>query len=151
MCHQSVGLISRTLEAAGYPTLGFSSALSITRRVNPPRVAFLDVPLGHTTGPPNDADIQRRILTDGLTTGRALDKPGVVELPYRWCDDDWKRDGLSWSRKRQAAGTSGQPGGDTRTARSSEPQYQSDADREAAAAVPWGEQCLVCVGVPAPD
>ncbi|MEM7325052.1 MAG: hypothetical protein AAF531_18330 [Actinomycetota bacterium] len=148
MCHQSVGLIARHIEAAGYPTIGFTSARTITASANPPRSAFVDVPLGHTTGGPNDPDGQRRILTDGLTGAAALDQPGgIVDLPYRWVDDDWKADPLSWSRKRQDGGLSGKPAGDTRTGRSAEPVYQSDADRQAAAAVAWEDQCLVCIGV----
>jgi len=147
VCHQSVGLIARHIEAAGYPTVGFTSARTITASANPPRSVFLDVPLGHTTGGPNDPDGQRRILIDGLTAAAALDGPGIVDLPYRWTDDDWKADPLSWSRNRQDGGQSGTPAGDTRTERSAEPVYQTEADRAAADAVPWDDQCLVCIGI----
>ncbi len=109
---------------------------------------FLDLPLGHTTGGPNDAESQRRILIDGLTAGAAITEPGtIVELPYRWLDDDWKADPLSWSRKRQDNGQTKKPAGDTRTGRSDQPKYQTDADRLAAESVDWDDQCLVCLGV----
>jgi hypothetical protein len=112
---------------------------------------FLDVPLGHTTGGPADPDMQRQILTDGLTAGAEIDVSGtIVDLDYRWRDDDWKADPLSWSRRRQDSGATGRrSGGDTRTGRSAEPVYQHDDDRQAAEATEWDEQCLVCLGLPA--
>ncbi len=106
------------------------------------------MPLGHTTGAPNDPDGQRRVLIDGLTAGAAIAEPGtIVDLPYRWRDDEWKADPLSWSRKRQRAGTTATSGGDTRTARATEPRYQTEDDRAAADGVAWADQCLVCLGV----
>ncbi len=148
MCHQSVGLIARHLEAAGLPTLGFTSARTITASANPPRSVFLDLPLGHTTGPPNDAETQRRILVDGLTAGAAIAETGtIVDLAYRWKDDDWKADPLSWSRKRQDRGETSSPAGDTRSGRSADPRYQTDDDRVAAEQTDWDDQCLVCLGV----
>ncbi len=157
MCHQSVGLIARDLEAAGYPTIGFTSARTITTRVRPPRSVFLDVPLGHTTGAPGETVTQRQILTDGLEAGHRLTTPGhVIDLPYRWIDDRWKADPLSWSRSAQEAG-SGPDGShfgarpvtrsDTRNERRSEPQYQLEDDRDTADAVSWDEQCRVCLGL----
>ena len=117
---------------------------------NPPRSVFVDLPLGHTTGLPHDVEGQRTILTEGLAAAHALTKPGVVDLPYRYVDDDWKANPLGWSRKRQSSGSASKRSGDSRTGRSSEPQYQSDADRQAAEAVAWDDQCLVCVGLDGP-
>ena len=78
-----------------------------------------------------------------------MTEPGsVVDLPYRYVDDDWKVSPLGWSRKRQHQGSAGKKSGDSRTGRSDEPQYQSDDDRNAAAAVDWDDQCRVCVGLP---
>lgn len=152
MCHQSVGLIARHLEANGFPTIGFSSARTITASANQPRTVFVDLPLGHTVGLPHDRDGQRRILTEGLTAAAAITEPGtIIDLPVRYIDDDWKAEPLSWSRKRQDGGGTrpGAPkGGDTRTARSETPVYQTPDDREAAEAVAWEEQCRVCIGLP---
>ena len=53
-----MGLIARQIEAVGIPTLSMTSALSITRAVHPPRGAFLDYPLGHTTGKANEPGLQ---------------------------------------------------------------------------------------------
>lgn len=112
---------------------------------------FLDLPLGHTTGPPNDPEYQRFALMEGLHAAHDMPKPEIVDLPYRWVDDEWKADPLSWSRRRQDAGESGQRAGDTRTARNDEPVYQNDADRAAADATAWDNQCQVCLGLPTPD
>ena len=111
----------------------------------------MDLPLGHTTGGPNDPEGQRQLLVDGLTAGLAITEPGaIVDLNYRWTDDLWKADPLSWSRQRQEAGQTGDPAGDTRTERSDKPQYQTEADRQAAEQVGWDDQCLSCLGISEP-
>ncbi len=109
---------------------------------------FIDLPLGHTTGLPNDPEGQRALLSEGLSAAKAITEPGaIVELPYRFIDDDWKANPLGWSRKRQSSGSSGKSSGDSRTGRSAEPVYQNDDDRIAAEAVDWDEQCLACIGL----
>jgi hypothetical protein len=104
-----------------------SSALDITRHVNPPRAVFLDYPLGHTTGKPNEPALQREILRVALEVFESLREPGSVKiLPFRWSeDDDWKRSALI--------------GGDDRQPRYDTPQYQNEEDRNRA------EACEVCV------
>jgi hypothetical protein len=146
VCHQSVGLIARQLEAAGLPTVGFTSARTITASANQPRAVFVDLPLGHTTGLPDDPVGQRRILTEGLRAAEAITEPGaIVDLPFRYVDDEWKANPLGWSRKRQDGGQSGQSSGDSRTSRSDAPVYQNDADRAVAEATDWDDQCRVCI------
>lgn len=77
-----------------------------------------------------------------------MTEPGTIaDLGYRWRDDAWKADPLSWSRKRQSEGRTGTSGGDTRSARSDEPRYQTEDDRVAAESLGWEEQCLVCLGI----
>ncbi len=95
-----------------------TSALSITRAVNPPRAVFLDFPLGHTTGKPGEPELQRQILLGALAAFTELEKPGEVKrLPYRWSvDDSWKDSVMR--------------GGDSRVERSEQPQYQLASDRE---------------------
>jgi hypothetical protein len=113
---------------------------------------FVDLPLGHTTGLPHDPDGQRALLTEGLTRAHRLTEPGsIVDLPYRYVDDDWKTQPLGWSRKRQDRGETSERAGDTRTARSPEPTYQTEADREAAERVDWDRQCQVCIGLDSPE
>ena len=112
-----MGLIARQVEAAGISTLCMSSALDITRSVNPPRAAFLDYPLGHTTGKPHEPELQREILVEALQGFTELTTPGSIKmLPFRWSEDDaWKE--------------TAQRGKDDRLPRYGTPQYQTEEDR----------------------
>jgi len=113
---------------------------------------FVDLPLGHTSGAPDDPVGQRQLLTNGLAAGFQITKPGqIVDLPFRWVDDDWKASPLSWSRRRQVQGVTSESAGDTRSHRSDQPYYHNDVDREAAAGVTWDEQCASCLGIARPD
>lgn len=132
-----MGLIARVLEAAGYPTLSLSSAYSITRAVHPPRAVFIDFPLGHTSGKPHDAAQQDDLLRRALHGFQSIRTPGdVLVLPDSWHDgvdgDAWKDAVLN-------------PGGDDRTERAAEPQYQLDADRALADAALASGGCPSCV------
>ncbi len=108
-----------------------SSALDITKAVNPPRAAFLDYPLGHTTGKPHEPELQRTILMQALEGFTSITVPGSVKiLPFRWsAEDEWKRTAMM--------------DGDTRTPRSDTPQYQNEEDRLRAEAN-QPEACPVC-------
>jgi hypothetical protein len=139
VCHQSVGLIARQLEEAGLPTLSMTSALSITRSVGVPRGAFVDFPLGHTTGEPHRPAEQMALLRAALQAFTELEEPGVVKpLPLRWSGgEDW----------RQEAFRSSGGGSDARTARTDAPQYQSEADRVVADELHARAGCHACVGI----
>lgn len=118
VCHQSAGLIARALEAEGVATVCLTSAWHVTARVNPPRAAFLDFPLGHTSGRPGRFPEQVAIMRDALALLRRDAAPSPIEvLPYEW-GEDWKggraSDDYSW------------PG------RNDWPQYQYTDDRDAA-------------------
>lgn len=93
------------------------SALDIMKAVNPPRAAFLDFPLGHTTGEPHQPEQQREIVLRALEGFSSLTTPGLIKmLPFRWSEgEDWK--------------TTAMNGGDTRVERYTTPQYQSEEDR----------------------
>lgn len=97
-----------------------TSAWDITRAVNPPRAAFLDFPLGHTTGKPHEPDLQRKILVEALSSFETMTEPGSIrELPFRWSEDE------EWKEKAFAEG-------DDRTPRHDTPQYQDEEDRRRA-------------------
>ena len=88
-----MGLISRAVEEAGIPTLCMTSALDITRAVKPPRSVFVNFPLGHQTGKPNEPKLQRNIVRDALSALETMSTPGeIVSLPYVWDenDDSWE-------------------------------------------------------------
>jgi hypothetical protein len=126
-----VGLIARHAEAAGIPTLSMTSALDVTKAVNPPRAAFLNYPLGRTTGKPNEPELQQEILVQALEGFTSLTTPGSIKtLPFRWSEDDrWKRTAMTE--------------GDTRTQRHDTPQYQTEEDR-IRAEQNNPEACVVC-------
>ena len=70
-----------------------SSALDITRAVKPPRSVFINFPLGHQTGRPDDPALQRAIVLDALAAAGTISAPGeVFTLPYVWDeqDDSWE-------------------------------------------------------------
>ena len=143
MCHQSVGLIARAIEAAGVPTTSLTSAWSITAAVNPPRAAFVDHPLGRTAGKPNDPAGQRRIVGAALNLLETATEPGrIVDLGERWGDDAWRSDPLGGGNGSSAGQGSS---GDSRTARHATPQYQSDEDaRRAAQRLGEAVACVAC-------
>ena len=111
------------MEAAGIPTLCMTSALDITQSVNPPRAAFLDYPLGHTTGKPHEPELQRDILMAALEGFTTITVPGtVLKLPFQWSEAEaWKE--------------TAQRGPDDRLPRYDTPQYQNEDDRRRAEAV----------------
>jgi hypothetical protein len=89
VCHQSVGLIARVVEEAGIPTLCMTSALDITQAVKAPRGVFVNYPLGHQTGKPNDPENQRAIVRDAMRAFETIQTPGeIVQLPYVWDPND---------------------------------------------------------------
>jgi hypothetical protein len=109
-----------------------SSALDITRAVNPPRAVFTDFPLGHTAGKPLDRQLQRKIMIETLRAFETMRFPGSIEtLPFEWsADHSWKHAGAGES--------------DNRTPRTDEPTYQTEDDRAAAAEGKLAEECIVC-------
>ena len=134
-----MGLIAREIEGRGIPTISMSSAYSITAAVRPPRAVYLDFPLGHTAGKAHDPALQRRVLRDTLDALAAIDTPGTIRrLPYRWAEDDAWKD----SERRPDHGGSG---GDDRTVRHPDPQYQCEEDRVAAQVAFEREGCPSCV------
>lgn len=126
-----MGLVARHLEAAGIPTLCMTSALDITKAVRPPRAAFLDYPLGYTTGKPGAPELQRQILLKALDAFTSLSSPGTVKtLSFRWSEDE------SWKDRAFALG-------DDRLPRHDTPQYQCEADRRLAEQA-FAASCTVC-------
>lgn len=140
MCHQSVGLIAREIEAQGIATICLSSAYSITAAVNPPRAVYLDFPLGHTSGKAHDKALQRRIMIQTLQALESIQSPGqIVELEHQWhTDDGWK------DRVMRPQSDSGNHS-DDRIERVSEPQYQTDDDATQANAAMRTDGCPTCV------
>ena len=94
VCHQTVSLVARHLEAGGIPTVVMGCAKDIVEHVAVPRFLFSDFPLGNSAGKPHDSASQAFTLELAL---RVLDcAPGpqtTVQSPLRWSEDfSWKRD-----------------------------------------------------------
>lgn len=145
-----MGLIAREIEKHGIPTICLTSALSITRAVNPPRAVYVDFPLGHTTGKANDRPLQRRIMIDTLSALDSIQVPGDIRmLPYQWAQDDAWKDTVM--RPQQDAQTADTEQRDDRLSRTTKPQYQNPADRRAAEAALAAGGCRGCVFLEAPE
>lgn len=66
MCHQTVGLVQRTLEQRGVPTVSLSNLKQRSMPLNLPRVLFTRLERGQTVGEPHDAEGQRATLRAAL-------------------------------------------------------------------------------------
>ena len=94
MCHQTVSLAARHLEAHGIATVIMGCAKDIVEHCGVPRFLFSDFPLGNSAGRPFDVESQAQTLELAL---RILETAPVarttVQSPLRWMDDaSWKRD-----------------------------------------------------------
>lgn len=94
VCHQSLALIARQLEANGIATVVMGCAKDIVERVGVPRFVFSDFPLGNAAGRPDDRVSQD--LTLDLALGlldTATAARSTLRSPLRWSDSaDWKLD-----------------------------------------------------------
>ncbi|MFM7120172.1 MAG: hypothetical protein ACKOZX_07985 [Gammaproteobacteria bacterium] len=156
MCHQSVGLIARAIEARGLPTVSLTSAWSITRAVNPPRAVYTDFPLGHTAGKQGDVPMQRDIMRAALRAITAFEQPGLIEtLSWQWSSDDAWKDRVMRPKPPaepsaedrgdvddRARGGAARDTGDDRVERHATPQYQTPEDEAAAAAAGTCPDCI---------
>ena len=93
MCHQTVSLVARHLEAHGMTTVVLGSARDIVEHCGVPRFVFTDFPLGNPCGKPYDAAMQRSIVGLGLDLlERAFVPRTTVQTPFVWSDDQSWRD-----------------------------------------------------------
>jgi len=100
VCHQTVSLAARHLEANGIPTVIMGCAKDIVEHCGVPRFLFSDFPLGNSAGRPFDVESQRQTLELAL---RVLESAPAarttVQSPLRWSEDAaWKRDFNDLSR-----------------------------------------------------
>jgi D-proline reductase (dithiol) PrdB len=94
VCHQSVSLAARSLEAAGIATVIMGCALDIVKHVGAPRLLFNDFPLGNSAGRPNDKPSQNKILSMALDLlEQAKSSRSVRHSNIKWSDNNlWKGD-----------------------------------------------------------
>ncbi|WP_420132431.1 glycine reductase [Rhodopseudomonas sp.] len=94
VCHQTVALVARHLEASGIATVIMGCAKDIVEHAAVPRFLFSDFPLGNSAGKPHDRaslaftlELALRLLETAPTAQT------TVQSPLRWSDDpSWKRD-----------------------------------------------------------
>ena len=94
VCHQSVSLAARLLEANGIATVIMGCAKDIVEHVGVPRFLFSDFPLGNAAGKPNDAASQAQTLELALSLlERAPAARTTLQSPLVWSGDPaWKLD-----------------------------------------------------------
>lgn len=80
LCHQTVALIARAIEAAGIPTIMIGIERDVIDSVRPPRTAYYNGKLGSIVGEPNWKEHQLRILDESLRWIETFDQPGVKKL-----------------------------------------------------------------------
>lgn len=80
LCHQTLGLAARALEAAGVSTMMLSVDKATTARVKPPRAAYYKGERGSVAGLPNFSEHQRRILDESLRQLEPMDQVGIRSL-----------------------------------------------------------------------
>jgi D-proline reductase (dithiol) PrdB len=85
-----VGLIARSIEAAGIPTVVISITRDLTEAVGAPRAVFVKWPLGHPLGEADNAAQQRTLIFDALRLLVNATEPGIIHDPgYRWRREDY--------------------------------------------------------------
>jgi D-proline reductase (dithiol) PrdB len=91
VCHQTVSLVSRHLEAAGIPTVVVGSARDIVEECGVARLLFVDFPLGNPCGRPDDRTMQQSIVSLALDlVDTAIAPRTTVQAPVRWESDNWR-------------------------------------------------------------
>ena len=94
MCHQTVSLAARHLEANGIATIVMGCAKDIVEYCGVPRFLFSDFPLGNAAGRPKDPESQAFTLELALRVLESAPAPRTtVQSPLRWsADPSWKLD-----------------------------------------------------------
>lgn len=95
VCHQSLSLAARHLEAAGITTVIMGCAKDIVEHCGVPRFVFSDFPLGNAAGRPFDEQSQHFTLGLALSALDIVARPRttlVSPLAWKAGDDSWKDD-----------------------------------------------------------
>jgi D-proline reductase (dithiol) PrdB len=80
LCHQTLGIIARVIEASGIPTMCISVETAITDKTRPPRTAYYNGELGQVAGKPNWPQYQLRVLDEAIRWIETFDQPGSRKL-----------------------------------------------------------------------
>jgi D-proline reductase (dithiol) PrdB len=95
VCHQTVSMVARHLEANGIPTVIIGSAKDIVEHCGVPRFVFNDFPLGNPCGHPWDKEMQAASLKLALQVLESATAPRTtIQSPFAWKADD-----LGWRER----------------------------------------------------
>jgi D-proline reductase (dithiol) PrdB len=94
VCHQSVSLVARHLEADGISTVVMGCAKDIVEHCGVARFLFSDFPLGNGAGRPHDPGSQEMTLELALALLETAAEPRTtLQSPLRWsASGEWKQD-----------------------------------------------------------
>jgi hypothetical protein len=94
VCHQTVSLVARHLEANGIATVVMGCAKDIVEHCGVPRFLFSDFPLGNGAGRPHDPESQTTTLELALRLLESAPGPRTtMQSPLQWGESaDWKLD-----------------------------------------------------------
>ena len=94
VCHQTVSLVARHLEANGIPTIVMGCAKDIVEHCGIARFLFSDFPLGNSAGRPHDVASQEMTLELALALLETAAEPRTtLQSPLKWSESaDWKLD-----------------------------------------------------------
>lgn len=100
VCHQTMSLMARHLDANGIATVVMGTAKDIVEQCGVPRLLFSDFPLGNAAGRPWDVASQDATLELALRLLESAPAPRTtVQNPLRWSGaPDWKLDYLNVAR-----------------------------------------------------
>ena len=150
MCHQTASILARAIEESGTPTVVVGSAFDILQRGNPPRVAYVDFPLGHSCGKPFDKVNQLHVMTQAVSMlhndapAHALERGSGIVQPL--CVGEWTELDEDMNLTIGGGGM-GESGIDTRQPRDNVRRYQSAEDLTAE--MPWeASDEAICVVSP---
>ena len=80
-----MGLIARTIEAAGIATISSIGLKAIAEKVRPPRVIHLKWPFGHPLGEPFNRAQQLSVVHDALRALYTIEELGTILEPgWAW-------------------------------------------------------------------
>ncbi len=80
LCHQTLGILARTIEKMNIPTIMLSVDRNLTDLVRPPRTAYYAGEFGSVAGKPDWKEFQLRILDESLRWIETFDQPGAKRL-----------------------------------------------------------------------
>lgn len=94
VCHQTVSLVARHLEANGISTVVMGCAKDIVEHCGVARFLFSDFPLGNSAGRPHDPASQEMTLELALALLETAAEPRTtLRSPLRWSESaEWKLD-----------------------------------------------------------